>query len=48
MLADLLRGAGQSVITTTDLAHVPGADGANVTRLAVSGGAVLRDAAAAA
>jgi len=48
MLAGLLRGAGQSVITTTDLAHVPGADGANVTRLAVSGGAVLRDAAAAA
>jgi DNA replication and repair protein RecF len=48
MLADLLRDAGQSVITTTDLAHVPGADGANVTRLAVSGGAVLRDAAAAA
>ena len=48
MLADLLRGAGQSVVTTTDLAHVPGADGANVRRLAVSGGAVLRDAAAAA
>ena len=48
MLADLLRGAGQSVITTTDLAHVPGAEAANVTRLAVAGGAVLRDAAAAA
>jgi DNA replication and repair protein RecF len=48
MLADLLRGAGQSVITTTDLAHVPGGDAANVTRLAVAGGAVLRDAAAAA
>ena len=48
MLADLLRGAGQSVITTTDLAHVPGADDANVTRLAVNGGAVLYDAAAAA
>ncbi len=48
MLADLLSGAGQSVITTTDLAHVPGADRANVTRLAVAGGVVLRDAAAAA
>ncbi|HEV2057993.1 MAG TPA: hypothetical protein VGR11_01470, partial [Solirubrobacteraceae bacterium] len=48
MLADLLRGAGQSVITTTDLAHVPAAEAPNVTRLAVAGGAVLRDAAAAA
>ncbi len=48
MLADLLRDAGQSVITTTDLAHVPGGDAASVTRLAVAGGAVLRDAAAAA
>ena len=48
MLADLLRDAGQSVITTTDLAHVPGGDAADVTRLAVAGGAVLRDAAAAA
>ena len=44
MLADLLRGGGQSVITTTDLAHVPGADAAGVTRLAVAGGAVLQDA----
>ncbi|HVF80186.1 MAG TPA: DNA replication and repair protein RecF [Solirubrobacteraceae bacterium] len=48
MLADLLRGGGQSIITTTELAHVPGAEGAQVTRLAVSGGAVLRDASAAA
>ena len=48
MLADLLRGAGQSVITTTDLAHVPGAEAPAVTRLAVAGGAVLRDATAAA
>ncbi|CAN5250471.1 DNA replication/repair protein RecF [soil metagenome] len=49
MLADLLRGGGQSVITTTDLAHVPGAESAPVTRLAVSGGGVvLRDASAAA
>jgi len=48
MLADLLLGAGQSVITTTDLAHVPGAQAGSVTRLAVAGGAVLRDTAAAA
>jgi len=48
MLADLLRGSGQSVITTTDLGHVPGAEAAGVTRLAVAGGAILRDAAAAA
>ena len=48
LLADLLRGAGQSVITTTDVAHVPGAEAPNVTRLAVAGGAVLRDAVAAA
>ena len=48
MLADLLRGAGQSVITTTDLAHVPGAEAAGTARLAVAAGAVLSDAAAAA
>lgn len=48
MLADLLRGDGQSVITTTDLAHVPGAEAGAVTRLAVAGGTVLRDAATAA
>ncbi|HWI06754.1 MAG TPA: DNA replication and repair protein RecF [Solirubrobacteraceae bacterium] len=48
MLADLLRGAGQSIITTTDVAHVPGAEGGDVTRLAVAGGAVLGDTRAAA
>jgi DNA replication and repair protein RecF len=48
MLADLLRDGGQSVITTTDLGHVPGAEAANVTRLAVAGGAVKQDTAAAA
>ena len=36
--------AGQSVITTTDLAHVPGADLAGTTRLAVAEGVVLADA----
>jgi DNA replication and repair protein RecF len=44
LLAELLRGAGQSVITTTDLGHVPGAESAGVARLAVAGGAVLQDA----
>ena len=32
-LVGLLRGRGQSVITTTDLDHVPGAEQADVTRL---------------
>ncbi len=36
--------AGQTVITTTDLAHVPDADADGVARLAVSGGAVRAEA----
>ena len=45
-LVDVLRaGGGQSLITTTDLAHVPGADDAGVTRLAIAEGAVLQEAA---
>jgi DNA replication and repair protein RecF len=44
-LVELLRSGGQSMITTTDLAHVPGADGAGVTRLAIAEGAVLQEAA---
>lgn len=47
LLAQLLRGDGQSVVTTTDLAHVPGADEPGVMRLAVVAGAVLGDAVAA-
>lgn len=39
-LVGLLRGRGQSVITTTDLDHVPGADEPDVARLAVAEGAV--------
>ena len=40
-LVDLLReGGGQSVITTTDLAHVPGGDGPDVARLVVAEGSV--------
>jgi DNA replication and repair protein RecF len=45
-LVERLR-VGQSVVTTTDLAHVPGADDADVVRLRVEGGAVLPEVAAA-
>ncbi|MBA3747506.1 MAG: DNA replication and repair protein RecF, partial [Solirubrobacterales bacterium] len=44
MLARMLGGEGQSVITTTDLAHVPGADGPAVARLTVADGQILQDA----
>ncbi len=47
LLAELLRARGQSIITTTDLAHVPGGDDPGVTRLAVAAGAVLSQAVAA-
>jgi DNA replication and repair protein RecF len=47
LLARMLGGEGQSVITTTDLAHVPGAGAAAVVRLAVADGAVMQDAVAA-
>ena len=36
--------AGQTVITTTDVAHVPGAEADGVARLAVAGGAVRAEA----
>jgi DNA replication and repair protein RecF len=44
-----LDGAGQALLTTTDLAHVPGAEGGGppeVVRLRVAGGAVREEAAA--
>jgi len=47
LLADELSGDGQSVIATTDLAHVPGASDVAVTRLRVSPGAILQEALAA-
>jgi DNA replication and repair protein RecF len=47
LLAQELRVGGQSVIATTDLAHVPGAADAQVTRLRVAPGAVLSEAVAA-
>jgi DNA replication and repair protein RecF len=44
-LVELLRaGGGQSVITTTDIDHVPGGGEATVTRLAVFDGRVLQEA----
>jgi DNA replication and repair protein RecF len=43
-LAARLAGPGQSVVTTTELAHLPGALEAAVTRLAVDGGAVVVEA----
>jgi DNA replication and repair protein RecF len=47
-LVELLRaGDGQSVITTTDLEHVPGAREAGVARLGISTGRVFQDALAA-
>jgi DNA replication and repair protein RecF len=47
LLAGELSLGGQSVIATTDLAHVPGASEASVTRLRVSPGAILQEALAA-
>ncbi|HWJ50667.1 MAG TPA: DNA replication and repair protein RecF [Solirubrobacteraceae bacterium] len=47
MLARELASGGQSVIATTDLAHVPGATDASVARLRISPGAILQEAIAA-
>ena len=44
-LVEVLAAGGQSVITTTDLAHVPGAEDPAVGRLAIAEGAVLQAAA---
>jgi len=46
-LVALLAAGGQSVITTTDLDHVPATGAIEVTRVAVSDGAILQEAAAA-
>jgi DNA replication and repair protein RecF len=43
----LSEAGGQAVITTTDLAHVPGAGERGVARVAVVDGAVMQEAAAA-
>jgi DNA replication and repair protein RecF len=42
-LIERLRAGGQSVITTTDLAHVPDADEPDVERVAIVDGAVLAE-----
>ena len=47
LLVRELSDGGQSVIATTDLAHVPGAGAAAVTRLRISPGAILQEALAA-
>jgi DNA replication and repair protein RecF len=47
LLARELSAGGQSVIATTDLAHVPGASAGAVTRLRISCGAILQEALAA-
>ncbi len=47
LLADELVAAGQSIITTTELAHVPGAQAPGVTRLRVGEGVVRQEALAA-
>jgi DNA replication and repair protein RecF len=47
LLAGELRSGGQSVIATTDLAHVPASGDARTTRLRVSAGAILGEALAA-
>ncbi len=47
LLALELAAGGQSVIATTDLAHVPGAAAGDVARLRVASGAILREVLAA-
>lgn len=47
LLAEELATSGQSVIATTDLGHVPGANDHSVTRLRISTGTILQEAIAA-
>jgi DNA replication and repair protein RecF len=47
LLSKELCSGGQSVVATTDLAHVPGSGDAAVTRLRISPGAILQEAIAA-
>jgi DNA replication and repair protein RecF len=44
-LVDVLRRGGQSVLAATELGLVPGADAADVTRVAIVDGAILQTAA---
>jgi DNA replication and repair protein RecF len=43
-LVDVLRAGGQSVVTATELAHVPGAEDPGVERVAIAEGRVLQTA----
>jgi DNA replication and repair protein RecF len=43
-LVGVLRASGQSVVTATELAHVPGSDDPEVERVAVAAGRVLQTA----
>jgi DNA replication and repair protein RecF len=43
-LVDVVSSAGQAVVTTTELAHIPGADAAGVCRIVVREGALLQGA----
>jgi DNA replication and repair protein RecF len=45
-LVDVLRGGGQSVVTATELGHVPRAEDPGVERVAIAEGRVLQAAAA--
>lgn len=47
LLVARLRRTGQSVITTTDLGHVPGGDAPDVARIAVTAAGVLQEVRAA-
>jgi DNA replication and repair protein RecF len=47
LLAEELATGGQSVIATTDLAHVPGSSDARVARLRIGPGTILQEAIAA-
>ena len=47
LLAQELSSGGQSVIATTDLAHVPASGDRRTTRLRISPGTVLQEALAA-
>jgi DNA replication and repair protein RecF len=43
-LVDVLRAGGQSIVTATELAHVPGAEDPGVERVAIAEGRVLQAA----
>jgi DNA replication and repair protein RecF len=43
-LVEVLRASGQSVVTATELGHVPGAEDPSVTRVAIADGRVLQAA----